>query len=138
MDTERALFTLSCTLLVACGSSTVVMILDRLLYQENDSVLPSREGNKTSFVESKQGCNLRETVFERGVDGPNSLDTLKEDFQRRMKRKEQEETEQLEKQVESSVSSALPRVFRLVGQHLVTPVVIKRLDQLRELYFHQF
>ncbi|GJQ10113.1 hypothetical protein GpartN1_g4871.t1 [Galdieria partita] len=138
MEVQRALFTLSCILLVACGSSTVVTVLDRWLYQEEDDGLESRQEKKTGLVESTQGYNLAQTVIEKGADGPNSLDTLKEDFQKRMQRKQQEETQQLEKQVESNVMSGLPKVFRLLGQHLVTPVVIKRLDQLRERYFYPF
>ncbi|KAK4525813.1 hypothetical protein GAYE_SCF17G3722 [Galdieria yellowstonensis] len=133
MDSQRALFTLSCTVVVACGSSTIVGILDRWLYEEVDKHdIESKQISRLGLWSKEQdGVPEEEALGEDEPDGPGTLNTLKEDFKRRMKKKEQEET----KLLESNVLSVLPRVFRLAGQHILTPLVLKRLDQIHELYF---
>lgn len=66
---ERALFTLSCTVLVACSTSTLVLVMDRWLFQPEDtkSVDFEHEQDTVTAVSSEvDDCAIDESSLEEG------------------------------------------------------------------------
>eukprot|EP00871_Galdieria_phlegrea_P003561 jgi/Galph1/4205/GphlegSOOS_G2821.1 len=112
---EKAVWTLTCTACVALSSSTIVLVLDRWLRDETEYIVYEshvRDSNSEQAVE--------ETQDPRETEWSVSLASLKSDYAKRIKMKENEEKEELYREID--VTTILPRVFRLVGQHLITPI----------------